>query len=873
MSSKHQKATPPRLGQWLLKSFCSYDFLPTVLWDLEELFNANIATKGILKARWIYLREVLSIIIHLSDQGKSQYSINQIAMLKHNILIAIRGFKRFKTTFFINLFGLAVGLSSAILIYLWVADEMQVDGFHEHDSRLYQVMRNAQRPDGVNTEASTPIPLAASFREELPEIEKAINIRRPSEGVASVDDTHIKADVLLAGTQFFELFSFPLRQGDKDRAFANTKSVAISTDMAERLFGKEVNDVIGRSIQLKHYTYTGLLEISAVFERVPFKSTLQFDMVLDIELFTKKYEWANDWNGDEAETFVLLNEGADKDAFNDKIEGYLEEKEPEDRKGSQLFVQRYSDIYLYGEYKAGRPVAGRASYVRLFTYVAIFLVLIACINFVNLSTAQASQKMKEIGVKKALGSGRSALVTQLLTETIVMTVISVLIALLLVALLLPGFNELVGKQLSLQLNLVNGLVILGLATVVGIGAGSYPAFYISGFNPVAVLKGSSIGFTRSKSVSETMIRKSLVIFQFTISLVFVMAFVVINQQLTFVQTTDIGYDRDDLNYFKMKPGYGYRPKTFIAALENIPGVVSASNMTQGTIVGNPGEGGGFTWEGQTPDQEVSFGRPQVGAGFVETLGIDLLEGRDFSSEFGDEDAKLIINKATADLMGMDNIVGTMVMDSDKPKQIIGVVANFNVHSLREEIMPTFIRYYANGATVMLRLTDGAEQETIARIRDYYEEIHPDYPFEFAFIDAQYNDLYQAETRVAKLSTYFTTIAIIVSCLGIFGLASFTVRRRRKEIAIRKLHGSSIRAIVWLLSLEFMKVIAVSITIGVPVSYFLLQNWLEGFAFRIGLSPRYFIIAAVLMILMAWVTILSQTAKSAKVNVAESLRSE
>ncbi|MEL6559529.1 MAG: ABC transporter permease [Bacteroidota bacterium] len=872
MSHGPKNSNPPKLGKWLLRSFCSYDFLPTALWDLEELFIANVETKGVRRARLIYFREVFSIIFYLIYKGKSQYSTNKIAMFKHNILISIRGFKRFKGTFLTNLFGLASGLACAILIYLWVADEMKTDSFHENDDRLYQVMRNSQRPAGIRTQPSTPIPLAPSLKEELPEVEMALAIRRPTEGVATVDDNHIKAEVLLAGNQFFELFSFPLLQGRRSNAFANKKSVAISHDLAQNLFGSAAN-AIGKPIKLKHYAYKGFAEVSVVFENIPFKSTLQFDMVLDIGLFTTNNEWANDWNGDEAETFVLLTEGTDIATFQEKINGWLATKEPEDRKGTALFLQKFSDIYLYGEYKDGRAVAGRASYVSLFTYVAIFLVLIACINFVNLSTAQATVKMKEIGVKKALGSGRSTLINQLLTETILMSAISVFIALLIVALLLPGFNELVSKELVLEFNLVNILVISGLALLVGVVAGSYPAFYISGFSPVAVLKGSGFSLDRRKSFNETMIRKSLVVFQFTISLVFVMAFVVINQQLKFVQTTDIGYDRDDLIHFKMRPGYGYMPKTFIAALENIPGVVSATNMTSGTIVGNPGRGGGFTWDSQTPEQEISFGRPQIGAGFIETLGIELLEGRDFSSEYGNESSKLIINKATADLMGMDNVIGTIVMDSDEPKQIIGVVANFNIHSLREDILPTFMRYYPNGGSVILRLTDGAERETIANIEKYYNEIHPDYPFEFEFIDQQYNDLYQSETRVAKLSTYFTAIAIIVSCLGIFGLASFTVRRRRKEIAIRKLHGSSIASIVFLLSVEFLKVIAIAIVIGVPISYYFLKDWLEGFAFRIGLSPQYFIITGLLMIFVAWVTIMSQTAKSARVNIVDSLRGE
>ena len=872
MSRRGKTVKPPKLATWLLESFCSYDYLSTAKWDLEELFQEHIRIEGIWRAKWLYLKEALGIVVYLFFKGKSQYSTNKTAMLKHNIIISLRGFKRNKGTFLINLFGLATGLASAILIYLWVADETKIDGFHEKDHRLYKVMQNHVRPDEISTDIRTPIPLASSLKVEMPEVEMALTMRRGAEGIVNVGETNIKANMVFAGRQLFNLFTFPLIRGNKERAFTNAKSVAISASLAEKLFGK-VDDAVGKSIRLNHSTYKGPLEVSAVFENIPFKSTLQFDMVLDIELFTTKYQWAVDWNGDEAETFVLLTEGASVKSVNDKIRKYLELKEPEDRKESQLFLQKYSDIYLYGEYKDGQPIAGRASYTRLFTYIAIFIVLIACINFVNLSTAQATQKMKEIGVKKTLGSDRSALVTQLLTETIVMSLISVLIAMFLVTLLLPNFNDLVSKELELQLNWVDSLVILGLTLLVGICAGSYPAFYISGFKPMAVLRVSTLGISKTKSFSETFVRKSLVIFQFSMSLIFVIAFIVINRQVTFVQTTDIGYDRDDLIQFNMKPGYGYVPKTFLAALENITGVVSATNMTSGSIVGNPGQGGGFTWDGQTPEQEISFGRPQVGAGFVETLGIKLLEGRDFSNEFGDEASKLIINKATADLMGFENVVGAMVMDSDEPKQIIGVVDNFNVHSLREDILPTFIRYFPNGASVMLRLTDGIEQETIAKIADYYNEVHTDFPLEYTFVDQQYNDLYQSERRVAKLSTYFTIIAIVISCLGILGLSSFTVRKRRKEIAIRKLHGSSVNAIMRLLSVEFIKVIVVAIIIGVPASYYLVSNWLDGFAYRIGLNASYFMLSGAGMILIALLTIMTQTAKSAKINVAESLRTE
>ncbi len=872
MSSPQDHIRPPRLATWLLESFCSYDFLSTAKWDLEELYLENLESKGKTRAALVYYQEVFGIIIHLFFKGKSQYSINTTAMLKHNIIISLRSFNRKKGTFLINLFGLSTGLAATILIFLWVQDEKQIDGFHENDNLLYQVMRNAQRPDEIRTYSSTPIPLASSIEEEIPEIEKAVTLIKPSEGVASVDEHHVKANVLLTSNSFFELFSFPVLTGNSQNALSNIKSVALSKSFAEKLFGQS-NNVIGKSLNLKHYAHKGPLEVSAVFTDPPSNSTLQFDVILSLEVFTSANQWAVDWNGDEAETYVLLTEGSDLNSTNDKIDKFLEKKEPEDRKGTQLFLQQFSKRYLYGEYENGTPIASRARYTQLFTLIALFIVLIGCINFINLSTAQATQKMKEIGIKKALGSKRVNLILQFLTETVLLALIAMCFAVLIVSLFIPVFNNLVSKELSLEFTLTNSISALGIAILVGVFAGSYPAFYISGFRPISVLKGTLSSSSTRKSFNETLIRKGLVIFQFAVSLIFVIAFIVINQQVTFVQTTDIGYDRDDLIHFKMKGGYGYTAESFLAAVENLPGVVSATNMTSGSIVGNPGQGGGFTWDGQTPEQEMNFGRPQVGNRFVETLGIELIEGRDFSNEFVNEHSKLIINKAAADLIGIENIIGSTILDSDEPKQIIGVVENFNTHSLREEILPTFIRYYPKGGSVLLRLTDGLEQETISRIRAYYNEVHPDIPFEYTFVDQQYNNLYKAETRVAKLSSYFTTIAIIISCLGIFGLASFTVQKRAKEIAIRKLLGSSINSIIQLLSIDFLNVILIAIALGIPTSFYIMNTWLDNFAFRIDLKPAHFILSSLAILLLAWLSILARTAKSAHINIAESLKTE
>lgn len=793
-------------------------------------------------------------------------------MFKHNILIAIRKFRRNPGQFLINLIGLSTGLASAILIYLWVSDEMSIDSFHANDDELYHVMQNFPRPEEIRTNMRTPAPLAEVFEADLPEVEMALSVKNlPRQGTATVDENNIKVSAMYAGTDFFNVFSFPLQQGNKDRVFQDRSSIAISADLAEKLFG-DVGNVVGKTIKWNHNFYKGTLEISAVFDPVPAKSTLQFDMVMSMDLFTEVHEWANVWNGDEVETYVVLTKGTDVEAFNEKVKGFLGEKS-EDKVGKEIFLQKYSDRYLFGEYADGKPQAGRIGYVRLFSFTAIFIVLIACINFVNLSTAQASQKMNEIGVKKALGSNRGTLITQFLAESIVMSVISISVALFIVLLLIPQFNELTSKNLGLQFTPMDILLILGLATVVGVGAGSYPAFYVSRFDPATVLKGSAFGVSGKISFSENVVRKVLVIFQFSMSLIFIIAFMVINRQLTFVQTTDIGYEKDDVIHFQMKRGFDYTTSSFMSALRNVPGVQYATNTGGGSIVDNRGAGSGFTWEGQTPDQEIRFGRPQVGIGFIETLGIEILEGRSFSADFGDESAKLIVNKAAADFMGFDDVVGRIVTDSDKPKQIIGVVANFNVKSLREEIQPCFIRYMPNGRDVMVKLSDGLERETIGRLKAFYENYHPGNTFEFAFIDQQYNDLYQAESRVAKLSTYFTGIAIIISCLGIFGLASFTVRKRRKEIAIRKLHGSSISGIIKLLSIDFMKVIGASIIIGVPVSYFLMQNWLEGFAFRINLSAWYFIGASLLILIISYLTVGIQSIKAARSNPVNSLRYE
>lgn len=802
-------------------------------------------------------------------------------MLRHFITLSLRHFSRNRTTFFINLFGLSSGLACVLLIYLWVSDEKQIDRFYSTDQQLYQVMNNFAAPFDILTLESTPYPMGASLLAELPEVEQAVAVNdfftwRHREGVISHGETQLETKGLYSTSSFFEVFPFEIVQGDPSQLLKQKHEIILSKSLANRLFPNEPNP-LNEVVTFDHTTFSGKFTVGGIFDGPPSNASWQFDFLLSFDVLLEQDSSAASWITQAAKTFVLLKEGTNIDRFNTKIANYINERNNLSDAFTP-FVKRYGEKYLFGNYVSGVQVGGRIEYVRLFSLIAIIILLIACINFMNLSTAQASLKSKQVGVKKTFGIQRSSLVAQFLGESFLLTTLAVLIALQLVYWLLPTFNRIAGKELSLVFSpqlVVTALIITVLTAML---AGGYPAFYLSGFKPVEVLK-SKLHLSRS----ETWIRKGLVIFQFSLSVLFIVGLWVVREQMELAQQQNMGYDRDNVITFDWK-GNLYNQwnglledksnehfYAFMRGLRDIPGVLKVSNMS-GNILDDIYGQTGITWNGQDEERNVHFQSPLVGYDFIETLAIEVLAGRTFSAEKGDDFSKVIVNQATVDLMGLENPIGH-VIGLNGGSEIIGVVADFHYGSIRNAVEPLIFRCEQNGRNVLVRIRAGQEKEALAGLQTHYETFLPGYNLDFSFLDDDYQALYEAEQKVSALSWYFACLAIIISALGLFGLATFTAARRRKEISIRKVLGASSLRIIQLLSGDFTKTVIIAILIALPLSYFLASHWLSRFAISMSLHWRIFLGTGALVLGVAWLTVSFQTYQAVRSNPIHALKED
>ncbi|MFM9908974.1 MAG: ABC transporter permease [Chitinophagaceae bacterium] len=794
-------------------------------------------------------------------------------MLKHYFLIVTRNLKRHKGSFIINLIGLSTGLACALLIYLWVNDEIGFDKFHAKDNQLYQVMEMSTENNTNLVHEHTQGLLADAMAKELPEIESAVSVMNlAKEGFyfnLKTPEKILKAAGIFASKDFFELFSYKLVQGNANQVLQDRNSIVISEDMAMRFFGSTSN-VIGKTLE---YEVAGMVkkqgQVTGIFEKLPANSTMKFDFVLTHDLLINEV-WKNgqSWNNEGPQTYLAIKEGTNIPQFNVKIKDFIKKYRKETQ--FSLFVRSYSSAYLYGTYENGKQAGGRIGYVKLFGIVALFILLIACINFMNLSTARASRRLKEVGIKKAVGSSRRALIFQFLGEAVFMSLLSLILACLLVILFLPAFNTLTGKQLSIQTGPGVLLVLLGASIVTGLLAGSYPAFYLSKFNPVAVLKGKV-----KNSIGELFARKGLVVFQFVVSLVLIIAVMVVHQQMEFVQSKNLGYDKENIIQFDKEGVAASNTETFLMELKKIPGIVHASAISQSAVQsGSNSTTYGIEWAGKSKDDLTNFVVRNVDYDMIETLGIQVVEGRSFSKQYGADSAKLLFNETAIKTMGLKNPVGTKVRMWDTDMEIAGVVKDFHISSLHERIEPMVFRYDPQRTTMfMAKLEKVKEKETIKRVEEFYQKYNPGYSLNYTFLDNAYQAQYVSEKRVSSLSKYFAGLAILISCLGLFGLAAFNAEMRIKEMGIRKVLGASAGSIMYLLSKDFFKLAVLAMLIAFPLAWWAMSNWLNGFVYKISIGTAVFLIAAGTIVLLTIVTVGFQAIKAALANPVKSLRTE
>ncbi|MBN8856416.1 MAG: hypothetical protein BGO55_16610 [Sphingobacteriales bacterium 50-39] len=793
-------------------------------------------------------------------------------MLQHYLRIAIRSLQRHKASFLINWIGLSTGLACAFLIYLWVNDELHFDKFHVRDSQLYQVMEKDKINNEIQVHEATQGMLAEVMKRDLPEVEAAVPVLSlkgfGAYAQMRASDKVVKASGIFAGKDFFHLFSFNLLQGRADQVLANKNGAVLTEDMAARLFG-EADKALGKTISWEMFGKKEELIVTGVVARLPSNTSMDFDFVLTHELLVNDI-WTNGqkWYNEGPATYLLLKKGTDIAAFDSKIGDFIKKYFPQT--SFTLSVRPYSSAYLYGRYENGVQAGGRIEYVRIFSIVAIFILVIACINFMNLSTAKASRRAKEVGIKKVMGSTRTGLVYQFLGEAILTAFLSLLLALLIVIALLPVFSQVTGKHLIVTFSPSVTGVMLGITLITGVLAGSYPAFYLSNFKPILVLKGKL-----RNSAAELLTRKGLVVFQFAISLVLIVSMIVIYKQVAYIQTKNMGYNRDHVVYFDKEGTMAQNTDAFLTQLRSIPGVVSASTMEQNIAQPDLGSSTyGISWPGKEKDLNTNFGVRALDLGLTETLGIQVKEGRTFSKAFGGEDTKLLINETAARIMGLQHPVGTTIRMWDQDKTIVGVVKDFHVTSLHDAIMPMVFYFNPQHAsTVMVRLAAGQEKEALSKMTDLYKQFNPGFVFEYKFLDEVFQTMYVGEQRVSLLSRYFAALAIIISCLGLSGLAAFNAESRAKEIGIRKVLGASVGNITVLLSGNFIYLMILAMLIAFPLTWWLMHAWLAGFAYRTEMGWGIFALAGSSLVLIALLTVSYQSIKAAVINPAESLRTE
>jgi putative ABC transport system permease protein len=792
-------------------------------------------------------------------------------MIKNYFKIAWRNLIGNKSFSVINISGLALGMACSMLIWLWVKDELKVDGFHKNGPQIYQVYERNFYDGKTDAGYTTQGLLAEELRRMIPEVQyaAAMDYAAPPGTLNNLEAEGkvIKMNGSFVGADFFSMFTYPLLHGTPATALNSPACISVSRKMAEMFFGT-ADKAIGKTIRFENKED---LLITAVFENVPDNSSIQFDFLRSWTDFVKQNKWVNNWGNTSPATFVQLRKDADPVKVEAKIKDFVYRYQKKDPAFvTALALQSYPEKYLHSSFKNGQPDGGRIEYVRMFTLVAIFILLIACINFMNLATARAANRAKEVGVRKVIGALRSALVGQFITEAILVTLIAMVLATGLVQLLLPAFNNLTGKQLLLPVSEpLFWVSLFALLIVTGLTAGSYPAIFLSSLKPIRVLKGSLTFGT-----SAILFRKGLVVFQFTLSVMLIVGMVVIYRQVDYIQSKNIGYNRENLLYLPIEGELVKSYPLFKEVAARMPEISSVSKMRNSpTIIEH--HTSSISWPGMDDKVSISFADGVTGYDFVKTMKLQLKEGRDFSKEFGADSASYLVNETAVVRMGFQQPIGQTISWGNRPGKIIGVLKDFHFSSMHHAIDPLIVRLDENWSwgTILVRIKAGNTQKAIAGLEKISKSINPGIPFTYQFSDLEYAKLYRSEQVVSQLANSFAALAIFISCLGVFGLAIFMAAQRKKEIGVRKVLGASVTSIAALLSKDFIKLVLLSIVIAIPVSKWAMDQWLQDFAYKVDVSWWIFVLAAVAALLITLITVSFQAIKAAVSNPVKSLRTE
>ncbi len=815
---------------------------------------------------------------------RSCNSINRLDMFNQYLKTMFRNLWKNRSHSFLNMIGLAIGITCAGLIFLWVEDEMHYDRFHGKKDRLYLILTNSKLDGRIFTHSSTPCLLGPALQAEVPGIGQSC---RATEGTTSIlfnsGDKPVYASGRYVDPSFFTMFTLLFVQGNARDAFKDLYSLVITEQAARKFFGNE-RQVLGKTILVdnkQEYVITGVLK------DLPENSSLRFEWLSPFKIFYDQNPGARKWGNSCINTYVELTSPAKEVTVDKQLSAFMKTKQTDNDNG--LFLFGMSNWRLYDQFENGKSTGGgRIEYVRLFSVIAWVILTIACINFMNLATARSEKRAREVGVRKVLGAGKKRLIGQFIGEAIFMSTLAALFAVVLITLVLPAFNFLVQKNLSAGFGQpVHLLVLAGIALISGLVAGSYPALYLSSFNPVFVLKGVKL-----KTGSAAFIRKGLVVLQFTVSIILIIGTIIIYQQLQHVKDRNLGFRKENLVQIEMRNALIGHYASLKQDLLNTGYVENTALADHGTIyAGNNTTG--LSWAGKDPGSQILVSQRLVSYEFIATSAMQLISGRDFRStdaiemgpDFRPKDPNgifnVVVTESMGKLLGKDDPVGKALLlpgDTNGTPyhlNIVGVVKDYmygNMYGKPDPVVFYPIPQATDRMYVRIKPTDGLEK-ALAAIGGVMHKYNPAYPFEYVFVDDQFNALFTSEMLMSRLSRVFAMLTIIISCLGLFGLAAYTAERRTKEIGIRKVLGASVPGITGLLTKDFLKLVSISAIIAFPIAWWTMHSWLRGFEYRVGISWWVFAAAGVLALLIALITISTQAIRAAVANPVKSLRTE
>lgn len=790
-------------------------------------------------------------------------------MLYNYIKIAFRSLLRHKGFSFINISGLAIGMACSILILLWVQDEMGYDRFHKDVETLYRV--TASLPELNVNAAVSSAPIAEAIQAQIPAVVQTVRLSSTRKELLQVGDRMFEEKGLLfADSTLLDMFSYQLVAGEISEAFKNPEGILITQSMARKYFGDE--NPIGKTIRKNHkedFTVTGVLA------DLPSNTHLQFDFVQPMAFLARTERDLKErvWDNFNYYTYIRLDRKADTSPAGltkiaDQITAIYRANEPELK--VVFHLQPMVDIHLRSNFMADLPGHGNIQYVYIFIVVAIFILVVACINFMNLATARSARRAKEVGLRKVAGAVRAQLIGQFLAESSLISFIALVLAVLIVLAALPGFNNLAGKTLSI--NLLSGKMALGLVAITfltGLLSGSYPALFLSGFMPASVLKGNL-----KSGAASGLFRNAMVVVQFSVSIILLVGTAVVYKQLTFIQSRSLGFDKENLVYVPMTGDLWSKYETLRSSLEQNTmtrnfTVVSdlPTNLTNATV--------SVEWDGKDKSTQPLFSNMAIDENFIDVFKMQLLNGRSFSKEFKADTSNYIVNEKALKTMGMDveTAVGKSLTFWGKKGVIIGVVKDFNFKPIQQPIEPLVLRLNTWGGTAVVRAGAGQTETTIKALEQICQTLNPAYPFSYNFIDQDIESLYKAEQRLGGLFNIFAVLAIFISCLGLYGLSAFLAERRTKELGVRKVLGASIGHLVYLLLATFTKPVLIAMVIAAPLGWYAMTSWLEGFAFHIEIDWSIFVFAFVMALGIAWLTVSYESIKAALTNPSKSLKDE